>query len=238
MKKSTKTNTLASAFTQLKTLDVPTTSAAPAPKSTSDIVVVPVTGTALAEYVEHDAAEKSAAAGKKQLRGGIERVGIDKIYEHNVQTPEIPATTAKLIDEAGNAVNVSFTKAYKEVDRPAALSALASLGVTDPNPYLQENVAISFDTSIFLDAKGELRQDLYIAMMEAIEGIALDHKVASPFSSRKVTTVRPDFHTKRWSIKGKTVLDPVQIQAALSKTFVNTVSLTPQAPVKPVPKAE
>ena len=222
----------------IKSLDVPlapataeATNAAP-DKITVNLGSEEVPSTEVKDYNHAAAQEKAWKKLKDDANPKLTDKALERLYGHNTDNPDRPVKTVCLVDSTGAALNVSLKDTYAKAQYdPEKVSAgLLALGQRDPNKFVAEKVIIGFDTSVFYDEQGNLRKELYIAMMEAIQDVAAEHGVASPFSSSKVVTVKPGFSETRWTMFTE------EQQAQVTKLFPAQVSLTPLAPEKK-PKA-
>ena len=218
----------------LKSIDVPlapastgATSAAP-DKLTVKLGSKALPSTEVRDYNHAAAQEKAWKKLKDAANPKLAAVALERLYEHNTGNPASPIKTVCLVDSTFAALNVSLKDTYDKTQHdPKEVSAgLLALGQRDLNKFVAEKVVVKFDTGIFHDEQGNLRTALYLAMMEAIQDVAADHGVASPFSSSKVVTVKPGFADLRW-----TEFTEAQ-QEQVTKLFPATVSLTPLAPEK------
>ncbi|MGV0949246.1 MAG: hypothetical protein ACOYB3_01145 [Azonexus sp.] len=231
-------NTKAVTPKPLASIDVPlapataeATSAAP-DKLTVILGSEEVPSTDVKDYNHASAQEKAWKKIKDEANPKLAAKALTRLYEHNTENPDSPVKTVCLVDTTGAACNVSLKDTYDKAqhDPEKVSNGLLALGQRDPNKFVAEKVIIGFDTSVFYDDQGKLRKELYVAMMEAIQDVAAEHQVASPFSSSKVVTVKPGFAETRWKVFTE------QQQEQVSKLFPAQVSLTPLAPEKK-PKA-
>lgn len=227
-------NTKAIAPKPLKSLDVPLAPATveavnSAPdKLTITIGSEEVPSSEVKDYNHAAAQEKAWKKLKDDANPKLAAKALTHLYEHNTGNPDSPVKTVCLVDSTGAALNVSLKDTYDKAqhDPEKVSSGLLALGQRDPNKFVAEKVIIGFDTSVFYDENGNLRKELYVAMMEAIQDVAAAHGAVSPFSSSKVVTVKPGFAETRWKVFTE------QQQEQVSKLFPAQVSLTPLAPEK------
>ena len=105
---------------------------------------------------------------------------------------------------------------------------------TDSNDHVQFTVKAAFNSDVFLK-DGEFNEAIYEAFKKAIDATAAALNVASPLSSKKLLSPKPDFHQKRWS-----TFDARQNEL-ICRTMPNTITLTPGVTVddpKPETKEE
>ena len=219
---------------EIKPLNVPLAPVAAATtKEVSDKLTVNLgsesePSTDVKDYNHAAALEKAWKKVKEDIKPKLESLALTRLYERNTDDPVNPVKTVCLVDTTGAACNVTLKDTYSNVqhDPERIIDGLCSLGQLDPNKFVAEKVVIGFDTGVFYDENGGLRKEFYTAMMEAIQDVADEHGLASPFSSSKVVTVKPGFATMRWKAFAEAQ------QAQVSKLFPATVSLTPLASEK------
>lgn len=200
------------------------------PEASSTCLEVRVHGNAVTEYNRQAQREKDAKKAKDKARPGVELVALDELFKFNTTNPDIAKTTVKITDDEGSRANVSFKNAYAALESvDEVISKLKALGVRDPNLYVQKKVVIGFDTTGFYsELDGSLKMELYMDMMHAIQAVAADHGVKSPFTSHEVLAVRESFHKDRWNIGVQgTPEERSDAQAWLRETFKNQVSIMP-----------
>jgi hypothetical protein len=202
------------------------------PEVNKTCLEISIHGDAVTRYNKHAKDEKEAKKAKDKARPEVEVEALDELFKFNVENPKNVKTTIKVTDDEGAKANVSFKNAYAPLsDVQEVLNKLRTLGVSDPNRFVQKKVVIGFDTDVFYDKlDGSLKLDLYLAMMNAIQDVAANHGVPSPFTSHEVLTVKDSFHEDRWNIgANESPENRADAQAWLRETFKNTVSITPVA---------
>lgn len=217
----------ASKVKPLKKLNVSVAPEAPEEADKAKVILLTLTGTDVCAYVEADAQVKAWEKIMAEKRPNVRDAGLVELYRHNCESPEHPVKTVKVVDETGTACNVTIADTYGKAQLdPASLTPqLLRMGKTDPNVFISEKVAIKFDTSIFYDAEGNLREAFYLDVLTSMGLISRDHGVQNPFSSKIVVSPNDGFAEKRWSEF------KVEQQDAVSKMFPATVTLKPVAPV-------
>jgi hypothetical protein len=225
-------------------------------KSKDDQPVVKVSGRSVTRFVEATAAFKAAEATQKEERAKLLKLGLAELFKHNVENATSPVTTIKLIQENevgegevaidgdGNVVRLSFQERYSAADANTVDSLFTDLlvesnkdrpknGKLTTNDFMQEVVAASFDSKIFLTGeKSEFTQSIFDAYLEGITKVTADliKKGVLPVGTKVPLAVTKKvlplatFHAERWS-KFPTVVAQEQISEVVS----NTVTLTPVA---------
>lgn len=210
----------------IKTLDVPLTSVALdalAEKLSKVTLVMP--GEAVLTYNEAASQEKAWKKIKEDKRPDVEEKALAALFEHNTSGHQ-PVKTVAVQDSTGATCNVTMQDKYSDVDAIKVRSALALLGKTDPNVFVEEKLVVQFDTKAFYNAEGDLLSDYYQDMLAAIQDVAIKHGRPCPLAAGKVTAVKDDFGTLRWTeFSGEQ-------QGQVSLLFPTTVTLTPVAPKK------
>jgi hypothetical protein len=216
----------------IKSVDVPLAPAHAVVETSAKITLTlgtrEVPNSDVKDYNHAAAQEKAWKIIKDDKKPLVEAPALTRLYDHNTLNPFEPVKTVCVVDSSGAACNVTLKDTYGAAahDPERVTAGLAGLGQVDPNKFVAEKIVVGFNTSVFYDDKGVFRKALYIAMMEAVDDVALTHGVQSPFSSTKVVTVKDGFAEERWK-----VFTEAQ-QPAVSKLFPATVSLTPLAPTK------
>lgn len=180
------------------------------------------------EYNHAAAQEKAWAKIMEVKKPKLTARALEAMYAHNTEHPAEAVKTVCLSDSTGAACNVSLKDTYAKAshDPAEAIAALRLLGKADPNQYIAERVVVGFDTSIFYNEDGSIKRSLYLDMMNAIQAVATNYGVESPFTSKKVVSTKPDFGDKRWTDFTE------EQQPMVTKSFPATVSVTPIAPEK------
>jgi hypothetical protein len=210
----------------LKRLNVPVAPEAAEEADKIAVVTLRINGEAVRDYVEADAQVKAWEKIKGEKRPDVQDAGLVELYRYNCATSHSPVKTVKVVDGTGSACNVTLADTYgkAQLDPTTVITQLAGLGKTDPNVFVAEKVAIKFDTSVFYDADGNLRENFYVDVLKAMFTISEKYGVNSPFISTTVVSPKDGLAEKRWSEF------KVEQQAAVSKVFPATVTLKPVAP--------
>lgn len=210
----------------LKKCSVPVAPAEPEETTAAATVIkLSLEGDAVALYNDASAQAKAWDDEKKKYRPAVEQAALNRLYEFNCGAPESCVKTVRVTDGTGSACNVSLSDTYgkAELNPKIVMSQLALLGKADPNVFIAEKVKIAFNTDVFYDAQGELRQEFYLDVLHTMAAIAKEHGVANPFSSDKVISPVDGFAEKRWSEF------KLEQQPAVSGLFPATVTIKPMA---------
>lgn len=194
----------------------------PLPASCKEVIpTVFVEGRDIKRYVEAAAKAKEAKADQDEVKPAVLDLGIPEIMERNCGHPDAPQTSVRLIDEADGEVVVSFQDRYQAVNPEAAIQALVAAGVQDVNDYLQEEMVVKFDAKQFHTADGKFNAELFVAVREALAGVAKKYGVAGELIEKeKVVKPNANFHARRWHD-----FTPEQNEA-LSEVLPNTVQVS------------
>lgn len=184
--------------------------------------------TVVQEYNHAVAQEKAWDKVKEETKPLLQVEALAELYAYNTANSETPVKTVCLVDDTGSQCNVTIKDTYGKtnLDPDTVIDGLVNLGYMDANKFVFEKVAVSFDTGVFYNANGSLNKEFYMEMLEACESIASSHGLPSPFSSKKVVSVKPGFAEKRWKDFTK------DQQLKVSALFPAQVSITPIAPEK------
>jgi len=212
----------------LKKLDLPVAPDTAEESEQAKVIVLNLPGESVADYNDADGRVKAWEKQKKEKRPMVETAGVNELYRHNCQAPENAVKTVRVVDSTGAACTVTVSDTYDkaQLDPVELTPKLVRLGKTDPNVFVAEKIVLDFDSSVFFDADGELRQEAYVDFLETTTAFAARHGLKNPFSSKKVVSPVDGFAEKRWSEF------KVEQQAAVSQIFPATVTLKPVAPVK------
>lgn len=218
----------------LKPLKV-TTNEAPKSKK-SDIKIVEVQGSDVAEYNKAVVEEKNAKARRDTLGAQLKAIGLPEFYSLAIGNPSNPPSSVKLQDEVGETVLLTCQNKYSEFDPEVAEPIFQELGAKIEE-HAQFVVKAAFDSSIFLAKPGTTAGDegkfstkIYNAYKQAIDRATaqlvrdglLPAETLSPLSTKQVANVMPDFHERRWS-----AFPTPEQQARISEVICNTVVLKP-----------
>lgn len=218
----------------LKPLRITTHEAPKAAKS--DIAIVSVDGTIVADYNEAVIALKSAEALKKDLSVTIQEVGVPALLSLCLANPDAAPSSIKLQDERGETVLVIGMNKYSTFDPEVAEPIFAHYGAKIED-HAQFVAVASFDSSIFLaqpgtDAgeEGKFSIKIFKAYQLAIDRVTaqlvrdnlLPAGAVAPLFSKQVAQVLPNFHATRWK-----AFPSVEAQQAISKVCPNVITLKP-----------
>lgn len=221
-----------------------------APKT--EIEIIKIEGTTVEEYNRAVAAQKTAEETIKKLRPTLINEGVGAILDFNCEPTcanqvtsvkmqdikEIPdpkdPTKQRMIKVAGEIIRLSFTSRYNGCDTEQVDAAFDTFQGRDINQYVVETLAASFDSSIFLDEKGNFDRAVFLKYRDAIAKVTAelapknkqlqnpDGSTKTVLSTKKVLQVKEDFHTRRFKDFSR------DENVTLTRVLPNTVQLVPQ----------
>lgn len=224
--------------------------AATAPKT--EIELIKMEGTTVEEYNKAVAAQKIAEETIKKLRPSLLNEGLNAILDFNCEpgcvcqvtsvkiqdSKEIidpkDATRQRKIRVAGEVIRLSFTSRYNGCDTEQVDAAFDGFKGRDINEYVAETVFATFDSSVFLDEKGNFDREVFTKYRDAIAKVTaelapknkqLQNPDGSPknvLATKKALQVKPDFHTRRFKDFSR------DENVTLTRVLPNTVQLVPQ----------
>jgi len=172
----------------------------PTPSSSKDVIpTVTVEGKDIRKYVEAVAKAKEAKEEQDSVKPAVLGIGVPEIMSYNCDNPDSPVSSVRLIDDTAAEVVVSLQNRYSSVSPEAAIAALVEVGVQDVNDYIQEEMAVKFNTAAFHKADGTFNAELFIAVREALAAVAKKFNVSGELIEKdKVVRPNANFHTDRW----------------------------------------
>jgi len=170
------------------------------PSADATIPTIFVEGQDIKKYVDAAKKAKEAKADQDSVKPAVLALGVPEIMERNCANPRAPVTSVRLIDEADSEVVLSFQDRYSSVNPDAACAALVAAGAKDVNDYIQEEMVVKFDQKVFYTADGKFNAELFVAVREALAGVAKRFGVEGEIIDKeKVVCPNANFHTRRWS---------------------------------------
>jgi hypothetical protein len=184
----------------------------------------------LTEFNKARAAYKLAESQMKELEPSVKEAGVREwIKVNSANAPGEPITSIKLVDLNGSETRLTGMDKYPIADPEPVEALFDDVLKADANDFVQFTLKASFDSKVFLNKNGNFDQRIYDAFKVAIDATAKKLGVASPLSTVKVLSPKPDFHKSRWE-----KFNVVQ-QSQIFKVLPNTITLTPLTTNEPVP---
>jgi hypothetical protein len=163
-----------------------------------------------------DAIEACADAEGEYAEAKAELIPVatSELFNYNASASK-PASSVKLVDEAGAEVLATMPNKYSSLsDEQAeklegvlvaagAVSAKPKKGEASINDWLMRTIVAKFDSKVFVGADAKFNTGLYTDLVSAIAAVAEKHGVANPLTQESVLVVRPEFHQKRWALGAK-----------------------------------
>jgi len=183
--------------------------------SKSNVPVFATNSPNIIRFILAHEAFKDAEAVLKEVRGGIEELGLSKLYQHNTQNAGAPASSIKLAN-GDDVVMVTMQDRYSQANEDAAVGLFENLGV-DANENVHFVTKTAFNDKVFLK-DGEFQDDTFNQFKAGVAELAAKLGVTNPLSSSVVVAVKENFHAARWS--KFTAAQQVEVQAVLKATVV------------------
>lgn len=220
--------------------------AAPETQKKDEIPLYHLDGDTVRQLNAARAAMKEAEDTCKLLEPQVKQEAMRVIFDENCNPDKFtPLTSVKIQDmefpsdedlekgrreqKPGEVCRVSFTSRYNACDAEQLEAVFDKFKGRDINDYVTETMKASFDSAVFLDAKGDFRKDVFEAMRDAIAGVvkkfAIKGEDGQPFKAltcKRVVIPKPDFHERRWKDFN------CDENHLLAKVLPNTIQIVPQ----------
>jgi hypothetical protein len=206
--------------TSLKRISTPVAEIVSASKAKRPVAII--AGNSVDRYAKAVAALKSATADKTETQEVVFEAGVKLLVQTNIANPGNPISSVEVTDATGATAQVQFRDVYSAVDGDIVSEVFESqLPGLDVNDFVHEIVVAKFDSSVFL-VNGEFDEKRYEAFKVAIDNAAKCLNIASPLSSSRKVTAKPNFHASRWTAV-KTVEQQLALQAVLPASIAGKV---------------
>ena len=195
-------------------------------KKSGDIRVVHIDGNKVAAFTAAKAAMARAEADLAEVEPFLKRAGSSEVFADNCRTGRPETKSVKLIDDTGAGVRVTLSAVYPAVNGEVATELFESTltktdgSKVDINDYVFQFRKAKFDAKAFI-VDDEFNEKVYEAFFNACEAVAKKLKIINPLSTDIVTTVKPDFDTRRYTDF------TASAQTAIYEVVPNKTSLTP-----------
>lgn len=193
-----------------------------------DIPTLMVEGNYPTQYNEAVARLKAAEGEITELRPLLIPDARAELFRHNVSRPWDTISSVRLQDDSGSVLLFSFVNKYSDVNQEAVEALFADIRdkhgkVPDINTYFGKTLVGKFDSTVFLDEKGQFDPKRFAVLQQALETASAALGVPNPLTTQEVVKPKGDFHSRRWNDFDEGTNETI------SKVVQNTVTLSPRA---------